>query len=48
MWDNLWAAPIAVALRKSGGQLVASGRIEIQAFLAALELAEQQAETATT
>jgi len=48
VWENLWAAPIAVALRKSGGQLVASGRIEIQAFLAALELAEQQAESATT
>jgi hypothetical protein len=48
VWENRWAAPIAVALRKSGGQLVASGRIEIQAFLAALELAEQQAEAATT
>jgi hypothetical protein len=48
VWENLWAAPIAVALRRSGGQLVASGRIEIQAFLAALDLVEQQAEAATT
>jgi hypothetical protein len=48
VWENRWAAPIAVALRKSGGQLVASGRIEIQAVLAALELAEEQAEAATT
>jgi hypothetical protein len=46
MWENRWAAPVAVALRRSGGQLVASGRIEIQAILAALEAAE--AETATT
>ena len=40
VWENRWAAPIAVALRKSGGQLVASGRIEIQAILAALDALE--------
>ena len=40
VWENRWAAPIAVALRRSGGQLVASGRIPIQAILAALEAAE--------
>ena len=40
MWENRWAAPIAVALRRSGGQLVASGRIEIQALLAALDAVE--------
>ena len=40
VWENRWAAPVAVALRRSGGQLVASGRIEIQAVLAALEAAE--------
>ena len=44
VWENVWAAPVAVALRRSGGQLVASGRIEIQAVLAALELIEEQAE----
>ena len=46
VWENVWAAPVAVALRRSGGQLVASGRIEIQAVLAALELIEEQAESA--
>jgi dihydroorotase-like cyclic amidohydrolase len=40
VWENLWAAPVAVALRESGGQLVASGRIEIQAILAALDAVE--------
>src|SRR4051794_24380840 len=48
VWENRWAAPIAVALRKSGGQLVASGRIPIQGIIAALEAAEAEAETATT
>jgi hypothetical protein len=38
--ENVWAAPIAVALRKSGGQLVASGRIPIQAILASLDAVE--------
>jgi hypothetical protein len=41
VWENRWAAPVAVALRKSGGQLVASGRIEIQAVLAALDALEE-------
>ena len=40
LWENRWAAPIAVALRRSGGQLAASGRIPIQAILAALDTAE--------
>jgi hypothetical protein len=40
VWENRWAAPIAVALRRSGGQLVASGRIPIQAILASLEAIE--------
>jgi hypothetical protein len=37
VWENLWAAPFASAVRHSGGQLVASGRIPIQALFAALE-----------
>ena len=37
VWENRWAAPVAVALRKSGGQLVASGRIPIQAIIASLD-----------
>jgi hypothetical protein len=40
VWENRWAAPVAVALRRSGGQLAASGRIPVQAILAALEAAE--------
>jgi uncharacterized membrane protein len=43
VWENRWAAPVAVAIRKSGGQLVASGRLPIQALLAALEAAEAEA-----
>ena len=40
VWENRWAAPVAVALRRSGGQLVASGRIPVQAMLAALDATE--------
>lgn len=40
IWENTWAAPVAVALRKSGGQLVASGRIPVQAIVAALDAVE--------
>jgi hypothetical protein len=40
IWENLWAAPFASAARRSGGQLVANGRIPIQAIIASIE-AEQ-------
>jgi len=40
IWENRWAAPVASALRHSGGQLVASGRLPVQAILAALDAAE--------
>ena len=40
VWENRWAAPVAAALRRSGGQLVASGRIPVQAILASLDAAE--------
>jgi uncharacterized membrane protein len=40
LWENTWAAPVATALRRSGGQLVASGRIPIQAILASLDAVE--------
>ena len=40
VWENRWAAPLAVALRRSGGQLVASGRIPVQAILASLDASE--------
>jgi len=46
VYENRWAAPFAAAVRRSGGQLVASGRIPVQAVLAALEAAEE-AEGAT-
>jgi hypothetical protein len=37
VWENKWAAPFGSAVRHAGGQLVASGRIPIQAMLAAIE-----------
>jgi Family of unknown function (DUF6325) len=40
VYENRWAAPFAAAVRRSGGQLVASGRIPIQALVAALDAAE--------
>jgi hypothetical protein len=40
IWENRWAAPVAMALRRSGGQLVASGRLPLQAVIASLEAAE--------
>ena len=35
--ENLWAAPFASAARRSGGQLIANGRIPIQAIIASIE-----------
>ena len=43
VWENTWAAPFASAARRAGGQLIASGRIPIQAILASLE-ADQPSE----
>jgi hypothetical protein len=40
VYENVWAAPFARAVRKGGGQLVASGRIPVQALLAAAEAAD--------
>jgi hypothetical protein len=40
VWENRWAGPVAAALRRSGGQLVASGRLPVQAILAALDAVE--------
>ena len=45
VWENRWIAPVAVALRRSGGQLVASGRIPIQAILASLDAMEAESTT---
>jgi hypothetical protein len=41
IYENTWAAPLASALRRGGAQLVAGGRIPVQAILAALDAAEQ-------
>lgn len=40
VYENVWAAPFARALRRSGAQLVASGRIPVQALLASLDAME--------
>lgn len=40
VWENRWAAPIATALRRTGGQLVATGRIPLEALLMSLEALE--------
>jgi len=40
VYENIWAAPFASAVRRSGAQLVASGRIPVQDVLAALDAAE--------
>jgi uncharacterized membrane protein len=40
VYENLWSIPFATAARKAGGQLVASGRIPVQAVLAALDALE--------
>jgi uncharacterized membrane protein len=45
IWENRWAAPVAVALRESGAQLVASGRIPVQGIIAALDATESDATT---
>ena len=37
VWENQWAAPFGAAVRKAGGQLVASGRIPTQAVIAAFQ-----------
>jgi uncharacterized membrane protein len=44
VWENKWAAPFGAAVRHSGGQLVASGRIPIQALLAAIESDNEKVE----
>lgn len=43
VYENSWAGPFAAAVRRSGGQLVASGRIPAEDVLAALDAAEGDA-----
>lgn len=40
VYENVWAVPFALALRRSGAQMVASGRIPVQAILASLDAIE--------
>ena len=40
IWENLWAAPFASAVRRAGGKLIADGRIPIQAIIASIEADE--------
>jgi hypothetical protein len=42
VYENIWAAPFASAARRSGGQLIANGRIPIQAIIASIEADETQ------
>ena len=44
VWENTWAGPLASAIRRSGGELISTGRIPIQALIAAVE--EDRAEAA--
>ncbi|UFS59563.1 DUF6325 family protein [Subtercola endophyticus] len=44
VYENLWSAPFASAARRAGGQLIANGRIPIQAIIASLE-ADAELET---
>jgi hypothetical protein len=44
VYENLWAAPFASAVRRAGGQLVANGRIPIQAIIASMEAAVDEIE----
>jgi hypothetical protein len=43
IWENTWAAPFASAARRAGGQLIANGRIPIQAIIASIEADEELA-----
>jgi len=43
IWENLWAARFGAAARRSGGQLIANGRIPIQAIIASIEADEELA-----
>ena len=42
IYENTWAGPFAAAMRRAGGQLVAGGRLPVQAILAALDAAEDE------
>ena len=43
VYENVWAGPFAAAMRRGGAQLVASGRIPVQALIAAADAADAKA-----
>jgi hypothetical protein len=45
IYENVWAAPFAAALRRSGGRLIASGRIPVEDLVAAVDASESQADS---
>jgi hypothetical protein len=45
IYENVWAAPFATALRRSGGRLIASGRIPVEDLVAAVDARESQADS---
>lgn len=47
VWENTWAAPFASAARRAGGQLIATGRIPIQAIVASIEADESPSDEGT-
>jgi Family of unknown function (DUF6325) len=42
VYENAWAAPFATALRGTGGQVVATGRIPVEEIVAALDAVESE------
>ncbi|MFF8280954.1 DUF6325 family protein [Streptomyces lateritius] len=40
VYENLWAGPLAAALRRSGARMVATGRIPFEDLVASLDAAE--------
>jgi Family of unknown function (DUF6325) len=48
VYENVWATPFASALRRSGGQLVASGHIPVQALIPVLDALESEEQAAGT
>ena len=46
VYENVWATPFAAALRRSGGQLVATGHIPVQSLVDALDAIEAEEKAA--
>ncbi|MEW2413141.1 DUF6325 family protein [Streptomyces sp. NPDC046866] len=40
LYENLWAAPLAAALRRADARMIASGRVPVQEVIAALDALE--------